>query len=126
MMRRREHEADAGFGDAARDCLGSEIDFDAERTENVGGAGTRRQRAVAMLGDRHAGAGDNEGGAGGDIKRARGVAAGADHIDGVRRRCDAQHLGTHDGNGAGNLVNGFAAHAHTHQQRAHLRRRGVA
>ena len=36
-----------------------------------------------MLGHRHAGAGDDEGGAGRDVVGARGVAAGADDVDGV-------------------------------------------
>jgi hypothetical protein len=32
----------------------------------------------------HAGAGDDEGGAGRDVDRAGAVAAGADHVDGIR------------------------------------------
>ena len=51
MMRGREHEADAGFLDAAADLLGPQIDLHAERGQHVGGARARRQRAVAVLGD---------------------------------------------------------------------------
>ncbi len=94
--------------------------------QHVGGAGLRRQRAIAVLGDRHAGAGDDERGAGRDVERAGGVAAGADHVDRVGRRFHAQHLGAHGGDRAGDLVDGFAAHAQRHQQRAHLRGRRFA
>ena len=94
--------------------------------EHVGGARFRRQRAVAVLGDRHAGARDDESGASRDIERAGGVAAGADHVDGVRRRLHAEHLGAHGGDRAGDLVDGFPAHAQAHQQRAHLRGRRFA
>ena len=45
----------------------------------------RGQRAVAVLGDRHAGARDDERGAGRDVEGAGGVAAGADHVDRRRR-----------------------------------------
>ena len=126
MMRRREHEADAGLADAMADLLGVEIDIDAKRRQHVGRAGARRQRAVAVLGDRHAGAGDDKRGAGRNVERAGGVAAGADHVDGVGRRLDAQHLRAHRGDGAGDLVDGLAAHAQRHQERAHLRRRRFA
>jgi hypothetical protein len=115
MMRRREHEADAGLADAERDLVRRKVDIDSKRGEHVGGAGFRRQRAIAVLGDRHAGAGDDQRGAGRNVERARSVAAGADHVDGVGRRVDAHHLGAHRGDGAGNLVDGLAAHAQPHQ-----------
>ena len=107
-------------------CSGVEIDLDAERAEHVGRAGLRRQRAVAVLGDRHAGARDDEGRAGRDVEGAGGIAAGADHVDRVRRRRHAQHLGAHGGDRAGDLVDGLAAHAQRHQQAAHLRGRRFA
>ena len=43
------------------------------------------QRAVAVLGHRHAAAGHDEGHGGGDVQRAGGVAAGAADVDRVRR-----------------------------------------
>ena len=39
---------------------------------------------------------------------------------------DAQHLRAHRGDGAGDLVDGLAAHAQRHQERAHLRGRRFA
>ena len=65
------------------DLRRAQLDLDAERAEHVGRARLRRQRAVAVLGDRHAGARDDEGRAGRDIVGAGGVAAGADHVDRV-------------------------------------------
>src|SRR5262249_58122904 len=47
MVGGREHEADAGLADAAADRFGRQLDLDAERAENVGGAPARRQRPVA-------------------------------------------------------------------------------
>jgi hypothetical protein len=66
-----------------RDVLGPDLDVDAQRRQRVGRAGTRGERAVAVLGDGHAGARHDEGGAGGDVVGARRVAAGADDVDGV-------------------------------------------
>src|ERR1035437_5695210 len=79
-----------------------------------------------MLGDGHADARDDERGAGRHVDRAGAIAAGADHIDGVGRSFDAQHLGAHRRYRAGDLVDGFAAHAKRHQQSAHLRGRRLA
>ena len=45
---------------------------------------------------------------------------------GIGRRLHAQHLGAHGGDRAGDLVDGFAAHAQRHQQAAHLRGRRFA
>ena len=70
---------------------GAEVDLDAERRQRVGRAGFRRERAVAVLGDRHAGAGDDEGRAGRDVVGAGGVAAGADDVDRALRRLDRRH-----------------------------------
>ena len=108
------------------DFVRREIDVDAERRKDIGGTGARGQRAITVLGDGDAGASDNQRCAGGNIERARRVAAGPNHVDGVRRRLDAEHLAAHRGDSARNLVDGFAAHAQRHQQRAHLRRRRFA
>ena len=117
MMRRREHEADAGFVECKRPtCSASRSILTPSAEQHIGCARLRRQGAVAMLGDRHAGARDDESRAGRNVERAGGVAAGADHVDGVGRRLHAQHLGAHGGDRAGDLVDGFAAHAQRHQE----------
>jgi hypothetical protein len=114
------------FLEAAADVVGREIDLDAKGGQHVGRAGARRQRTIAVLGNRHTAAGDDEGGAGRDIHGAGAVAAGTDHVDSAGRCVDPQHLGAHHLNRAGDLVHGLAAHAQRHQQAAHLRRRGFA
>ncbi len=115
-----EHEADAGLTDAAGDGFGRSFDVDAEGGEGVGGAGFRRQGTVAVLGDLQAGAGSDYGGAGGDIVGARGITAGADDVEGIGGGFDRRHLLAHGHDGAGDLVNGFTAHAQSHQQAADL------
>ena len=126
MMRRREHEADTGFGDAASHGLRRKIDVHTERGKDIGCAGPRRQRAVAMFGDRNARAGDNERRASGNVERTRRVAARADDVDRIGGRAHAQHFAAHRGNGPGYFIDGLAAHAKPHNQRAHLRGRRLA
>ena len=88
--------------------------------------GLRRQSAIAMLCDRNAGAGHDEGRAGRNIEGARGVAAGTDHVHGVIRRIDLEHLGAHGRHRAGDLVDRLATHPERHEQAAHLRWRRFA
>ena len=111
---------------ARRTRLMSAVDVDAERRQHVGRARFRREIAVAVLGHRHAAAGDDERRRGRDVEGAGAVAAGADGVDGARRRLDRQRLGAHGARGAGDLLDRLAAHAQRHQERAHLRRRRVA
>src|SRR5712692_1634019 len=75
MMGGREHEPDARLADATPDAVGGNLDVDAERGQHVGGARARGERAVAVLGDRHPGAGHDEGRTGRDIEGARRIAA---------------------------------------------------
>ena len=70
--------------------------------------------AADVLGDRNAGAGDDQSGASRDIIRSRCVAAGADHVDRIGRGGNAQHLAAHGRDGAGDLLDGLATHAHCH------------
>ena len=80
----REHEADAGLGDAtAPPACGRQHDVGAERFEHVGAAGLRRHRAAAVLGDARAGRGGDEHRRRRDVERVRRVAAGADDVDQV-------------------------------------------
>jgi len=62
-VRRREHEADPGLGDAAADMLGVMSILTPSEDSNIGRARARRQCAIAVLGDRYARARDNERGA---------------------------------------------------------------
>jgi hypothetical protein len=57
---RREAEGDAGLLEARPDGGGRQVDHHAERLEQVGRAARRGGRAVAVLDDRHAGAGHDQ------------------------------------------------------------------
>ena len=62
-------------------ALGVEIDLDSQALEHVGGADPSADRAIAMLRDRHAGRRRDQRGAGRDVERASGVAAGSGRIE---------------------------------------------
>ena len=110
----------------ARSTTSGPTDVDAERGQHVGGAALRGERAVAVLGDRHAAGGHDQRGAGGDVERAGAVAAGADDVDRALRGADAMHFARITRTAAAYLVHGLAAHAQRHQQAADLRRGRVA
>ena len=78
----REHEAEADLVDAAADRVGLEVDAHAERLEHVGRARQPGRGAVAVLGDRAAGAGGDQRGGRGDVE-GRAAAAGAGGVDQV-------------------------------------------
>ncbi len=126
MVRRREHEADAGLRHDRRDAIGRQVDIDPQRRQDVGRPGAGRKGAVAVLGDRHPAAGHHEGGAGRHVVGAGMVAAGSDNIDGVGRGRDPRHVGAHHIDRTGDLVGRLAAHAQRHEKAADLRRRRLA
>ena len=126
VVRRREHEADAGLAHTLPDLIRRDVDPDAERGQHVSGPRTRRQCPVTMLGDGHAAASNDERRAGRDVDRTGAIAAGSDHIDGIGGRRDAQHLGAHGGDRAGDFFDGLATHPQRHQEAAHLRGRRFA
>src|SRR6185437_2158062 len=101
------------------------IEIDAERLQDVGGARFRREIAVAVLGDRHAGASDDDRGRCRDVEGAGTVAARADGVDRAGRGTDRQRFGAHGARRAGDLFDGLAAQPQRHQERAHLRWRRV-
>ena len=67
-----------------RHRLGREVDARSERLEQVGRAGAARRRAVAVLGDRAAGARRDQGGRGRDVEGAA-PAAGPGRVEQVLR-----------------------------------------
>ena len=81
MHQRREHEDDARFRERARHDLDRRLDRDAERLEHVGAAALRRERAVAVLGDAHARARDEQRRGGRDVEGVDRSAAGAAGVD---------------------------------------------
>ncbi len=82
--------------------------------------------SVAVLGDRHAAAGDDEGYRGGDVQGAGGVAPGAADVDRIGGGDDRGHAAAHGSDRAAEFGDGFAAHPHRHEQAADLRGRGLA
>ena len=82
MIGRREDEAASGL---RRGIARSPSDRNSilipELLEHVGGADSSADRAIAMLGDRHAGRRRNQRGAGRDVESAGAVAAGAGGIE---------------------------------------------
>jgi hypothetical protein len=115
-MRGGKQEDTAGFRKQALQPLGRQGDPHAELLQHIRRAGFGAQRAVAVLGDRHPAAGDDEGNGGGDVQRARFVAACAADIDRPRRRGDRDHTAAKCAHGADHFRHCFAAHAHRHQQ----------
>src|SRR5271170_2075252 len=81
MMVPGEGEADVGFGQASAEMLGRQFQVQAEFFQDVGGAGLAGSAAVAVLGDLHAGGGDDQGGGSRDVKCSANVAAGAAGVD---------------------------------------------
>ena len=104
MMRRREHEADAGLADAGAIASGPSSILTPSAVSTSAAPDCDDSAAIAVLGDRHAAAGHDEGRGGRDIARAGGVAAGADDVDRAFRRVHRQHLAAHGRDGAGDFV----------------------
>ena len=120
-------ETDAGLVDAVRHLLGVDVQPDAQRAQHVCAARLARDGAVAMLGDGHAGAGDDESRGGGDVEGAAVVAAGADDIG--QRAVMWRHrdrVGAHGACTAGDLRHRLALHAQRDQEAADLRLRRFA
>ncbi len=127
VVARRHQEADAGLPQAAPHDRHVGVDIDAERGQHVGRARFRREIAVAVLGHRHAAAGDDERGRGRDVEGA-----------GARRRrcrrCRSRPAARRSSSAFARMVRAapvisstrLAAHPQRHQEAAHLRRRGVA
>ena len=128
VVRRREHEADAGLRDRLRDLLGLQHDVGAERLQHVGAARLRRHRAAAVLGDARAGRGGDEHRRGRDVERVRRVAAGADDVDQVLAvgHVDLGRELAHHLRRGGDLADGFLLDAQADGERRDHHRRHFA
>ncbi len=124
---RREEESDADPFDCGGDSLGREIDAHAEMLEDVRRAAARADRAIAVFGDAHARARNDERCGGRNVERARSVAAGAAGVD-ERLIRDAQMTGEnrrsvapHGRREADQFVDRLALHAQAGEERGNLR-----
>ena len=126
MEHRREHEADAGLGEAPLHATRVEVDLDAERLEHVGRAAVRRGRAVAVFGHRDPRAGHDDRRDRGDVERVAPVAAGAAGVDDRRARVDGTREAERRRGETLQLVDGLALGTERHQEAADLPRGRLA
>ena len=126
VVHRGHHEANAGLIQAALDHLGADHDVETHFGQRIRSTRFGTEVAVAVFGDWHACACDDEGGGGGDVERTLAVTAGANDVHGPRRRLDRIAFGAHHACGGGVFIDRFAAHAQRHQEPAHLGRGGCA
>ena len=107
VIARSEHEADAGRFDASGDIIRAELDFHAERLEDVGAAAAAGSRAVAVLGHPEAGAGGDESRGRRDIETTRTVAARADDIDDRSVDVHGRRMAAHGAGQTGDFLGGL-------------------
>ena len=115
MVTRCEEEHASGHHQDIGQAVHRRVDVDTKRGQNIGAAGPRGQRAVAVLGHGHTAAGDDEGHGRGHVQGPGAIAAGAANVDGTLRCLNRGHAGTHGADRAGDFGDGFAPHAHRHQ-----------
>ena len=82
---RREEKADAEFANGAPGLSQRQINANAQRFQNIGGAAARADGAIAMLGDMRACGSSDERGCRRNIECAATVATGAAGVHHVRR-----------------------------------------
>ena len=121
----RHQETDAGLGDGLLDQVEIRIRIDAEGSQGIRRAGLRRQRPVAVLRDRYAAGGDDQGGARGNVVCPGGVTAGPHHIHGVVRRFHIEAFGPHGPGCAGDFLDRLAPDTKRHQKAADLSGRRI-
>ena len=81
MVAGRKDERKTVIPQSGRHLLRSQLGRDAQRSQHVGTAGLGGDRAVAVLGHRHAGRRRHDSHGGGNVKRPQLVAAGAAHVE---------------------------------------------
>ena len=122
----REHEADADRLEAGLDPFGAKVDLDSEGFQDVGAARGAGHGAVAVLGDTHARARDDEGGGRGDVERVGGVSSGACGVHERPFHFDVQGRLTHDLGHTGDLFGGLTLHSEGGDEGADLGLCGLA
>lgn len=128
----RKKKPDADLFDGLANALGRLFDDDAELFEHVGRASARACGAIAVFGDAHACARDDESRGGGNVESVAAVAAGAagvdEHFVGMPAAVGENLHGTaaHGAGEADELVDGFTFHAESDEQRGDERVVGVA
>ena len=126
VVRRGEHEADAGLVQRPQLALLRRVQVNPEFREDVGRTGFRRQGPVAMLGHLQPAARRDEPHGGGDVQRVQPVAARAADVDGRIGRVDPHGRLSHRAGAGHDLAQGLAAQAHGGQRGAHLGRRWLS
>ena len=127
MPRRREEEREAGAGQRLDDAIGRRLERNAERFEHVGRSALARDRAVSVLGDPDARAGDDERRGGRDVEGLGAVAAGAAGVEHLADRRRHRHgPRPHRAREPDHLAGPFALERQRHQQTSDMRRLGLA
>jgi hypothetical protein len=122
MILRRVQEADARLVERAPRDGRRAVELHAELLEHVGRAAARGDRTVAVLGDRQAGGGGGEGDRGGEVDRARPVAAGAAAVgEQIVRPVEGKIGGAQRAGGADQLLHRLAADLQRDQHRGDRR-----
>ena len=86
MVVRRKQESEAGGLETGQRGRRIGRNRQPQGFEHVRAAAAARDRAVAVLDDRHAAGGGQERGAGGDVEASGGITAGADDVEGAQAR----------------------------------------
>ena len=114
-------DAERGLG-----VVGSLLDRQPERRHDVRAAGHARDRAVASLGDRHAGGGRDDRRRRRDVEGRMDVAAGPADVDRAVGGGHGHGAGAHRPHETGQLLGLLAAHSKAHQQGRELGWRDLA
>ena len=127
MEPRREEEAEPNLRDGALHGLGRTIQIDPAGGQHVRGAGLAADGAIAVLGHRHARAGGDQGGRGGDVEARAAVAARAHHVrHGAQAHVDGDGVAEEEARGADEFAAGLALHAQGHEERPQADGLGLA
>ena len=124
----REHEANAGLFDAARNGLRLELNRRAHGFQNIGAARFARHTAIAVLAHPGTRGSSHKHGASGDVESVAAVAPGANDVEQMGLVSDVHRCGelAHDLRRGSDLADGFLLDAQAQQQCRHHDRRHLA